>query len=85
MTEARNEPHNPRAAGFFPLPSIVAGAYFKTKRFRVEWETDRSMARVSTLQQSRPVACAIIERLTAAVIEGEVGFARRVIQGMADG
>jgi hypothetical protein len=28
---------------------------------------------------------AIIERLTAAVIEGEVGFARRVIEGMAGG
>ena len=43
------------------------------------------MARVSTLQQSRPVACAIIERFTAAVIEREVGPARLVIQGMADG
>ena len=43
------------------------------------------MARVSTLQQSRPVACAVIERFTAAVIEREVGPARLVIQGMADG
>ena len=67
------------------MPSIVADAYFKTKRFRVEWETDRSMARVSTLQQSRPVACAIIERFTAAVIKRKVGPARLVIQGMADG
>lgn len=69
-----------------PFPSIVVGANDEAQRLGVEWGSrliDGPLLTAATAPTGR--LRTIIERFTAAVVERDVGAARRIIQAMGDG